>query len=1690
MLPVSALFDVVDWNPRASTAADGSATAGSSHGFIANAVVSGTTLASGSYAAFFALAKNAGAGVVTTVARVDEHIPTDSYTFEIELLLTDDTPKDCSDPSYRIFIGLNKQLGRGAGFLVTKRGLYLANSPADTTPSHLAGTDKYLYDEQGVPQRVVIRAIVDNTSNRLSLYIGPTDAAYDPTNGATWWAHPALALQHNVAAKGDSDAVDGIRVALSAPVGYDAVLLVYAARVSTSQLVPIARPVAVISSEWQLAVSQATILSGQNSYDKYGAPLTYDWTIENAPSGSQTKLQGAVRSSATTVVGVATAADVVVTYLPYTSAGNDLSLVIEDPGAVLSPLEISINANILRVRCATDGAGVVNTTASSLVQAFSSPLNGAYSERIASLFSAELADPLLAGSGVLVPGTYSFSGGTGSSLPSPLFVPDVVGPYVISLRVDNGTVTSPKELVTLSVTVTDELHGEIPDSNYIFKYLPDFWNMVKGREHLSTAWSAINQIITSDMVQAWQNDYSKSIRDIGREFQRRWLSFDNKITATDNYLAAVVSAAGAIDDVVATTTVGTSGYTAKSAVVNTAYAKAPLHTGPVLYRATDYPPRVLTVSTATASGATWIVSSSTSEFSTCHRVANGSALREIGGASVTDPAHNMRFETHVGDVVRSTTSKGLPVKSTITGYSQDGSEATIATPLGITAWDKQAWEVVRPVTTHRLTRMPYFVFSGGLLSSDLSFGDLAVIAVTSPYTSNALLLPCTVLAFTDTFLFVDLAPVLDALTQESQLTETPTNWRYNDLVPLAVSVSYFLRTSRTAQVTDLTRVPTLGTTTLSPEYISGRDYSVVDQRVSLIDALRGDVSTQQGLADVVSANAVGWYSLPTSFTFEQLTGLGAKTLLIETGPEAGPHEIVGVSGSVLEVKTPLQNASTATFRVPRYHAKNVPPNNYWAELAFFDNWQTIQGNFGLMVGLPKQYLLDEDINVDYLTVVRALCFAFMSGPTLDNLGLLADSFIGVPFVEHSGQVVRIVEPSSVAEGHVVVHDEYGRDTRYRYPYGATLALHPTTQTTITEYPLVERPDKLSASEKAVYDSAVLPANTRLFAVTQVDDYISDDALITSFLDLDNYLSKYHTFVVRVPLEIAGTTSALSLIKTYLNEAKAAYTKFILVGTMLFSDDLDVEDSVDAHVVLNLKDTPHTTPISHNTADSVASATYSLIYPSLPLAPDYLTQKAFADGSYNSLDDAVERHESGYQEGVLDDYSGDGSVNAAHSEIDQVNQFDFDDIDVCSSLLWMPITKDTVVAPLRDFVIGEEILLLDNNGGIVDAGDYVWNASPPVIVHIGCGNHLKTPHAYSPQHTHPDTYLVIGFHRPATQAGLTDSTQVLTNYGTEKRLNGWYYASLVAVGPLRVAGKTSGAYAQLPPGAPDYLVDRTLFNIVRINQFDKLNEYNLRDEAVIQQTMYIPVGGATIAAVTAAFEAANLVAREAQVQQFPYNSTIPSNKQFVPSTTAGVYTRWAGSLPGDAFQLDYDDVGPVDVTPTAITGFLKNPASTNVENLHIGMKFTRAGGWHYTHGFVTYSIPKPEIVKCTYAALTARIEGNYFIAPDVTATIHTDNPNDYDGTISGSWVFASQNGAEIAAGIVTFETGLVPATTVLGIDGAVQTATGHVLTANFAWLPAGTYDIIVRQYRPYEQIPGSGRVVHMDESIFANGAVVP
>lgn len=111
----------------------------------------------------------------------------------------------------------------------------------------------------------------------------------------------------------------------------------------------------------------------------------------------------------------------------------------------------------------------------------------------------------------------------------PTFLPDVAGIYKFDLRVYDGQYLSEPSVTIVNVLANQVPRGCIPDIGFMWGYLSDFWNLVDDRERIQVFWEGLAQVTASELLNLWQTDYSKSLRDVQRQFQRRWLHYDLKL---------------------------------------------------------------------------------------------------------------------------------------------------------------------------------------------------------------------------------------------------------------------------------------------------------------------------------------------------------------------------------------------------------------------------------------------------------------------------------------------------------------------------------------------------------------------------------------------------------------------------------------------------------------------------------------------------------------------------------------------------------------------------------------------------------------------------------------------------------------------------------------------------------------------------------------------------------------------------------------------------------------------------------------------------------------------------------------------------------------------------------------------------------------------------------------------------------
>jgi hypothetical protein len=114
------------------------------------------------------------------------------------------------------------------------------------------------------------------------------------------------------------------------------------------------------------------------------------------------------------------------------------------------------------------------------------------------------------------------------------FSPDVPGFYTIELIIGDNNFLSPPAFSEATITILMVPHnqGLVPDADFIWNYLGDFWNSYSDKDRWSTIWSSFIQITANELLASYQVDYNKSIKDIQDLFQKKWLGFHPRYDLT------------------------------------------------------------------------------------------------------------------------------------------------------------------------------------------------------------------------------------------------------------------------------------------------------------------------------------------------------------------------------------------------------------------------------------------------------------------------------------------------------------------------------------------------------------------------------------------------------------------------------------------------------------------------------------------------------------------------------------------------------------------------------------------------------------------------------------------------------------------------------------------------------------------------------------------------------------------------------------------------------------------------------------------------------------------------------------------------------------------------------------------------------------------------------------------------------
>lgn len=865
----------------------------------------------------------------------------EAFTFEFALEERSLPTNFSSLTTNHIFVGVADNEGNAAGLFFSKAGLLYTGSVHVVsgtlildTPLQPLPNSQLLVEEGG---RYVVRIASDYTSGVTYVYITKT----------TDVGLIGQQLRYVLPAIRSEDAIfvpmDGVMISVRGTALEPSVAVFESICLGNGLAIPNLPPRADAGTDQAARMCSVVLLNGSESYDPEGVPLQYLWRLTNAPTGSEFVFDGA---------------DGLTYPLSPPTGFTDRFYSVE--AGVTNALDAFVAGDVLVLAgkpyvistTGTDGGGFFFR-----LTGYNLPDNLSSSQYFKLLRQRALATP------TEVKAT---------------FYPDVPGLYRFDLTVFDGSLYSEPAVTVVNVVESLLARGNTPDMGFLWGYLADVWKLVEDSDRITTYFSAMSQVVAAELLNLWQAEYSKSLRDIQPTFQRKWLRYPLHLEESPTASDATVSTArfgglesadiptGGLGGVAGTTLVlqlatlsGSASITFSGSNPVTA-ASMQVDLQAQLYR---YDTRIL-------------VRVITNRLGTAARVRIDAPFAITVEAASNTPAFT--------DGARNALPAGNGTSAAPRAYRVDRSLQDLAVGEGdLLVLGGEAYRVARvvddasdPFRFQRITTLDdlpvpaplAWALAGRTTSPDLDFydelvsaGDVARYDVRNLTTGDAALLE---------------APVLGACAAQS------------GVLPV-----------------DLTE---LGGFLALPDVYGVHLRNVVRKTHIPLDPLIVDIPHLQEKIQSKDDTEV----LRRNIDFFLETFRGQSCLRFITAPSPDPD-------------------------VWDYE---LPPATLWAETSYLDNRPVVEANFGIPAAFTLDDLALLPRTVDYLSSVRGLWYAHLLGPTLFNIRAGTQILLGLPFAEERGKILEIRNDFSSTSGRILVQDIDNTDIVRSYSYPAVLSL--------------------------------------------------------------------------------------------------------------------------------------------------------------------------------------------------------------------------------------------------------------------------------------------------------------------------------------------------------------------------------------------------------------------------------------------------------------------------------------------------------------------------------------------------------------------------------------------------------------------------------------------------------------------------
>jgi hypothetical protein len=696
---------------------------------------------------------------------------------------------------------------------------------------------------------------------------------------------------------------------------------------------------------------------------------------------------------------------------------------------------------------------------------------------------------------------------------NPTFFPDVLGFYRFDLTVSDGSLLSLPATVVLNVVDSPLPRGIIPDTLFVFDYLSDYWSLLEDRAPIATFWSSLAQIAASELYTLWQHEYSKSLRDIQRTFLRRWLHYDLLLGEPLPELTTFrVFYGGRTTTQMAAAGVG--GINGTSFKISSGV----------------HDTKTITIVTANPVTGTQLAAELRNR------------LREVDSRYVVQAVTRNDLDQYVrinAPFLFTISSSTLPVLGSgpatlLSGPGEAMGVRTYRTDTSLAGLGLQEDDLlILGTEAFRISQVVSdpaddYLFQRVILKSDIPQTGVATWTLSGYVTSQLLDFYSGLVSLGDRVYF----EVVDLLGEGtvSQTRLIPTT---------ALGVSSDTPSNLAFDVSQ-----ELSTVLASPDQFEVHLAKIVRRTYLPIDESVVDIPTLVELIEIQDDTA----TLRRNLDFFVEDYRGQHCLRFVSGQLGG--DSVWQDGD--------------------------PPDRLWAEYTYLDNSDTIEANFGILAEVSVDQIAALPGDVDYLSAVRGIWYAYLNGPTLYNLRVGSQILLGLPFAEEAGTIEEIRTDFSTTRGRILIRDSERTEIVRSYTFPKTLDLEVN----------------LATGQPYVVGD-VVSQFAPLVSGVEVVDYVKDPDWYVGLLNQGIFfeVEKFNKFLVRIDSSVFGQES-LSFARNFLLKIKpnATYPLFIVAQKLDEGTEVSVTDQVVATTTVRLLDSVSSllTPFSTSFDDPRAS----------------------------------------------------------------------------------------------------------------------------------------------------------------------------------------------------------------------------------------------------------------------------------------------------------------------------------------------------------------------------------------------------------------------------------------------------------------------------------------------------------------------